>query len=122
MDSTPSSDHVAIIKEKREELEIEYEKMKIERIKAWGSVLSIPMSFIVAALTILYGIWSLDVSSKTNFEIKAAEIVINSNSPDEAANKAIALKKIFPNRLPSNFADAFVDLVFDENTKKQDSP
>lgn len=115
MESNPSSNHVDTTKEERKELEIEYEKLKIERIKAWGSILSIPMSFIVAALTIFYGIWSMDVNSKINFEMKAAEIVMNSNSPDEAANKAIALKKLFPNRLPSNFADAFVEIVFDDD-------
>lgn len=111
---------VDISPEKRAELQIEHKKLKIERIKAWGSVFSIPMSFLLTTLTIVYGIWSHDARSRVDFEMKAAEIVIiGSSSPSEAANKAIALKKLFPNRLPANFADAFTELVFDEKGRKR---
>lgn len=115
MVTSHTTEQTDISSEKLAERQIEYDKLKIERIKAWGSVFSIPMSFLIATLTIVYGIWSHDARSRVDFEMKAAEIVImSSSSPSEAANKAIALKKLFPNRLPPNFAEAFAELVFDE--------
>ena len=45
--------------------------------------------------------------AKADFELKAAEIVLNSESPYAAAGKAGALAKLFPDRLPPDFAKSF---------------
>lgn len=122
MTTAESVDHAYLSPEKRAELQIETEKLKIERLKAWGAVLSIPVSFLVAALTILYGIWSQDVRERADFEIKATEIVMNATSPIAAANKAEALTILFPNRLPPHFATALSDLSSYEVKRTKDLP
>lgn len=91
-------------------LKLEYERLRIERIKMWGTALSIIIPLLVVTLTIIYGVWSENGRAKTNFEIKAVEIVMNASSPQSATNKAIVLSELFPDRLPKNFRDKMVSL------------
>ena len=84
-------------------LELEFERIKVERFKIRGTFLSIIIPLIVAALTIFYGVLMQNQQSKTNFQIKAAEIVLNATSPQAALNKAIVLSELFPDRLPMDF-------------------
>lgn len=110
-------------------LEIEEQKLKVERIKAWTGNASIVLSLLIAGATISVGIWSQYQQSKlqlalqeeqtknqsiiqkqqaeSQFELKAAEIVMNSNRPIETLNKAKALQNLFPKHLPDHFAASF---------------
>ena len=45
--------------------------------------------------------------ARTSFELKAAELVLGSQNPFAARNRAEILKKLFPVRLPQDFAQAF---------------
>lgn len=87
----------------RDKLELEKRKLRVEWAKAVGSW--IPLLAILA--TVALGVWELREKSRADFELKAAEIVLNASSPIASANKAYALKKIFPERLPANFAESF---------------
>lgn len=91
-------------------LKMEWERIRIERFKAWGTVLSIVIPLLVATITIIYGVWSENERARTNFEIKAVEIVMNATSPQSATNKAIVLSELFPDRLPKNFKDKMLSL------------
>ena len=91
-------------------LKLELERIKVERFKAWGTVLSIVIPLIVAALTVFYGVLLQSERSKTDFQIKAAEIVMNAASPQAATNKAIVLSELFPDRLPKDFKAKMLNL------------
>jgi hypothetical protein len=86
-----------------EKLQLERDKLKLERFKVWFSW--IPVLAIVAPIA--YGIWEHGQNARAEFELKAAEIVLTASSPHAAANKAFALKRIFPNRLSEDFAESF---------------
>lgn len=51
--------------------------------------------------------WGQVQTARDDFELKAAEIVTGTISPNGAANKAYSLKTIFTERLSTNFANAF---------------
>lgn len=91
-------------------LKMDCERVRIERFKAWGTVLSIVIPLLVVTITIIYGVWSENERAKTNFEIKAVEIVMNASSPQSATNKAIVLSELFPDRLPKNFKEKMLTL------------
>lgn len=91
-------------------LKMECDRIRIERFKTWGTVFSIVIPLLVVTITIFYGVWSENERAKTNFEIKAAEIVLNASSPQSATNKAIVLSELFPNRLPKNFKEKMLSL------------
>lgn len=46
-------------------------------------------------------------NARSQFQIKAAEIVMNTDTPRVTRNKARALLALFPETLPSNFAQSF---------------
>jgi hypothetical protein len=91
----------------RDKLDFEREKFKetqkLEYNKAWA--LSIPL--LVAMLTVFYSVYSSNIDARNNFELKAAEIVMNSQGPLETYHKAQALKALFGDDLPREFADDF---------------
>ena len=105
----------------RAKLEMEYKRIEVEKFKAWGTVISIPISLIVAAITIVYGVWSQNNRAQIAFEIKAAEIVMSAKSPQSAANKAEVLSDLFPARLPSNFEEALNELYSDSRVSSEAS-
>ena len=102
----------------REKLELEREKVKLERFKTWWTGIAIIIPLVVAIVTIGFTSQSqhdqaklqLELQTqeaKTQFELKAAEIVMNTESPLGAQIKAKALASLFPDRLPKNFAASF---------------
>src|SRR3712207_9148511 len=71
-------------------LTLEYEKLKVERLKSWLSALPL----LAALATLTYSIWSFRRQLKENarqqreaaklqFEIKAAEIAFSGKTPEE---------------------------------------
>jgi len=82
----------------REKLQIERAKLKIERSKAWWS--GVPI--LAVAATIGFGIWQQHQQARTEFELKTAEIVMNTDNPDVTRNKATALIGLFPGELPAD--------------------
>jgi len=117
-----------------QKLELEREKVKLERFKAWWTGISIIIPLVVAIAGITFSVWNqaqqaklqsqvqaqgveaqLELQSqqaKSQFEIKAAEIVMNMESPLGAQTKAKALANMFPERLPQNFAASFDPTVY----------
>ncbi len=91
----------------REKLILERDKVDVERDKAKWTTISIVGTALVALLTVGFGIWSQYKQAQSQFEIKAAEIVLKTGSAREARDTAKALLAIFPDRLPKNFAEQF---------------
>jgi hypothetical protein len=90
-----------------EKLKLEKEKLKVERMKAIWSAISIVVPLIAATATIFYGIWSQRQQASSQFEIKAAELVMSTESPLQAKDKAKALRALFPDRISQEFCDSF---------------
>lgn len=91
-------------------LKMDYDRIRIEKYKTWGTVLSIVIPLLMGAMTILYGVWLENERANTNFEIKAVEIIMNASTPLAATNKAIVLSELFPDHLPKNFKEKMIGL------------
>jgi hypothetical protein len=89
-------------------LKIDYERIRIDRLKTWLTALSIFVPLLAVAITVGVGVWSENQRGKTSFETKAIEIVLNASSPEAATNKAIVFSELFPGRLPSDFKEKMV--------------
>ena len=90
-----------------DKLQVEREKLQVEQSKARWTAFSIIVTGLAAVLTFAFGIWSQNQQSQSQFEIKAAELVLKAGSANEAQDTAKALAALFPHRLPSNFAGSF---------------
>ena len=73
------------------------------RIEIWKGLIS------GAALLIplLIGIYSIRAQARTNFELKAAEIVMNAKNVFGVRKRADVLRELFPDKLRQDFADSF---------------
>lgn len=81
----------------RLQLRIEYAKMVVTAL-----ALFIPL--MVLAATVLASYWLAQARERVDFELKAAEIVMNASSPSAATNKAAVLMELFPGKLSPAFA------------------
>jgi hypothetical protein len=88
----------------RQRILLEQERLKVDRFKSWWTGISILIPLLVAAVTVAFNTWSQVQQAQSEFELKAAEIVMNASGPAEARNKARALAALFPDRLSENFA------------------
>ncbi len=97
---------------------IEVEKLEVERMKAWITGASLMVPLMVAAITFALGVRNQnqqarlqreaqEANERAQFEIKAAELVMDANGPVGSKNKARALLQLFPNRLPADFVESF---------------
>ncbi|RPJ73613.1 MAG: hypothetical protein EHM20_11955 [Alphaproteobacteria bacterium] len=91
----------------REKFVFEQEKFRetqeTEKFKAW--LLFIPL--FVAILTIAYSSYSYNQEAKDNFKLKAADIVMDSEGPTSTYHKSLAMKELFKDSLPDDFATSF---------------
>jgi hypothetical protein len=122
---------IAIEREKiameRERLDLEPQKLREERCRTLLTAGSIFGSVLIAALTFFYHICALHqeaalahelqvVEAQAAFELKAAEIVMDTQTPLAAKNRTRALADLFPDRLPSDFAITFDPAVYGGST------
>jgi hypothetical protein len=91
----------------RDKVQLERDKLKVEQDKAKWTAVSISVTALAALLTLGFGFWSQYKQAQSQFEIKAAEIVLKTGSGSEARDTAKALSSLFPERLPNNFAETF---------------
>jgi hypothetical protein len=83
-----------------------FEKDNEER-KNQTELLKAVISGFSLAVPILIGIYTLRVQNKNNFDLKAAEIVMDANNPIGVKRKAAVLQALFPARLSSDFSASF---------------
>ncbi|HEX6699533.1 MAG TPA: hypothetical protein VF101_02275 [Gaiellaceae bacterium] len=105
--ATPDDDMLAI---ERAKLELEERRVRVEERKARQSFLtrlSIFIPAIAAVAAVAGSVYLQHVKAKDDFELKAAEIVMDATGPYEARARAVALREIFPDRLGDHFGGAF---------------
>jgi len=101
--------------EKRK-LELEQERIKIEWYRTWGTIASIAIPLILVVATNYYGTWLENERAKTNFQIKAMEIILNAQGGGPAGrNKAIVLQELFPDYMPKDLVKTMKRIFPDEH-------
>jgi hypothetical protein len=93
-------------------LALEKEKLRVERKKLWLMPLSFITPVAIAGATIIFGFWSHHERAQADFDLKTAEIIMNSSTASGTRNRAKALAALFPNRVSPNFADSFTPSDF----------
>src|SRR4051794_14772817 len=83
-----------------QKLDIEREKLAVERHKAKWAAAAVIVPLIAAIFTVALGLYVTHQQSKSQFELKAAEIVMQSKSPEEALGRAKTFIAMFPDKLP----------------------
>lgn len=109
----------------RERLQLEQQKLRDERRRTLLTAGSIFVPLLIAALTFFYHIVALHqqvelahqqaelarelqvAEAQATFALKAAEIVMDTQTPSAAKNRARALADLFPDRLPLDFPITF---------------
>jgi len=84
-------------------LEIETQKLDLERSKAKWTAISVVVPLLAATATVAYGFWSTQKQSELNFQLEAAKSIMQAPNPNEALGRAEFFTQIFPGRLPNNF-------------------
>lgn len=93
-----------------QKLQLEQDKLKDENWKTWATGASVLAAFVIGIGTIGYQFRL----KRRDFEIKAAEIIMEGNNPRATRNKALALKELFPGRFSDEFASRFNPSKFGE--------
>jgi hypothetical protein len=105
-------------REASERSQIERAKLDFEKSNAFRSLFSSMVPLLVALGTLAFSIYSFrkqaqqqnesqERAARLQFEIKAAEIAFAGKTPEAVANRAQALRAIFADRLPNQFAGSF---------------
>jgi len=69
----------------------------------WVMAISVFVPLLVGAGGLYYAARLEDQRARAVFQVKAAEIVLNANTPTAGVNKAKVLAELFPDRLPADF-------------------
>jgi hypothetical protein len=85
------------------------------------TALTIIIPVLVAAATLGVGIYTQNQQARRTFELKVAELVMVDISPWGARNRARALKALFADTLPADFAADFnpSDFVGHQSSKRE---
>jgi hypothetical protein len=107
-----STEHSESLENKKDDLD--YQRFQLEKRKnisdivlAWVTTLSLIFGVVIPLITIAVNVNSQTKQARHEFELKAAEIVMNTTGPTGTLNRAKAMANMFPDRLPSNFAASF---------------
>jgi hypothetical protein len=73
----------------------------LEKQKALWATVSVSIPLLLAVLAYLFQVYARKRDEALQFELKAAEIVMNARDANEARKKAQAMTQMFPHRLPA---------------------
>jgi flagellar biosynthesis/type III secretory pathway M-ring protein FliF/YscJ len=88
-------------------LSLEERKAKAELRWGWLTRLVVLIPVVVALIAFMQALKVQNEKAKDDFEVKAAEIVMNADTPAETDGRARALAALFPDRLGPDFASQF---------------
>lgn len=80
-----------------------YNEQRKAKIEIWKGIIS----GVALLVPLLIGVYSIRAQSRMNFELKAAEIVMNARNVFGVRTRADVLRALFPRKLPRDFADSF---------------
>lgn len=102
----PSADERKIQIEEAK-LQIERQKLQLEWLKIKLTVLSILVPAIVGVGLIFFNGRNAQQSAQRAFELEAAKVLMQSESPEEVRGKAQTFSLMFPGHLPASFGANF---------------
>src|SRR6185503_6008486 len=91
----------------RKKLELEEKKLEVDKSIALWTRIPILVTLLVGIITIWVSIWSQRQQAKNAFDVKVAEIIMDSSGPSETLNRAKALSRLFPDRVSEEFTKSF---------------
>jgi len=106
-EESPSVDRTPKLDVEREKLALEFKRLAVEKSKARWSAITIFIPLLIGAMTLVFNSWSQLQQAKSDFQLKAVEIVMAMETPTGTKNKAGALVELFPGR----FGDEFREFV-----------
>jgi hypothetical protein len=97
-----------------ERLKLDTEKAKIERRQARWTAIAVIVPVLVAVLSLAVSLQAFKEAavlqsqqSQDQFEMSAAQLVVNNTDPDVAYSKARVLHDLFPSRFKDTWTDTF---------------
>jgi hypothetical protein len=91
----------------QQRIELERDKLEVEKVKARWTSLSILIPLLIVTITLGTNLYFQNIQARREFEIQAAQIVMNTANPGTIQSKAQSLAALFPNYLPDDFATSF---------------
>jgi|SRR5882724_2782884 len=88
------------IKIEQEKLKLEREKLQLERKKVYWTGAGVAIPLLIAAASILLGVYQLKKTADDQFKQKLAETIIQSTSPDEGLARATFITEILGDSAP----------------------
>jgi hypothetical protein len=88
-----------------EERALENNKLRLQKQSMWISTAAIVVPLLVVAATIYGNTRAQKSEAQADFELKAAEVVLDAESVRESRNRADGLVALFPERLPADFSN-----------------
>lgn len=115
--ATLGAEQIKLEREKYEyQKSLETQKLEVERLKAWLTGVSVLLPLALGVLTLYWQGRTAnklrDREAKDNFDLKAAEILFQTDSSVGTKNRAKALTALFPGRFPENFGGEFQPTQF----------
>jgi hypothetical protein len=96
-------------------------QLRVEYFKTIATVFAVLVPLVALVATVIVNVVLARARERTDFELKAAEIVMTASSPAAAKNKAAVLVELFPSRLPSSFASTLARL-YDDSQLPEPAP
>jgi hypothetical protein len=84
-------------------LDIELQKLTLERTKVRWTAISVMIPLLAAIGTVAFGIWSTRQQEQSSFQLEVAKSVMTASSPSEAIFRRDMLSRTFADRLPPKF-------------------
>jgi hypothetical protein len=105
----------------QQRIELERGKLEVEKVKARWTGLSILIPLLVFTITLGTNFYFQNLQAQREFEIQAAQIVMDTEKPGTIQGKARSLADLFPEYLPDDFATSFNPREFSQpgSTEKQ---
>lgn len=95
-----------IIDHEKERLEIQRETLKLERAKTRLMTVAIVVPVVAALLASLSSLYVQREQARLAFELKSVEMVLSARDGNEAMSRALALREMFPDRVPGDLVQA----------------
>jgi|SRR6266540_299262 len=104
-DAVEKEESALEIQKWKESLAIEKEKLRLEKRSMWVSTGSIVIPLLVVALTIYENTQAQKAQSRDDFDLKAAQVVLEAKTVSESQNRADGLVALLPERFPTDLSE-----------------
>lgn len=98
------------VKKWKESHALENRKLRLQKLSMCISTCAIAIPLLVVAATIYWNIRAQKSERQAAFELKVAEVILDTKTVSEAKNRADGLAALYPEMLPADFSNRLKDL------------